>query len=95
MSIPRVSQVLAAALSLTVVGVLTGSAIAAEVPTITKEDLRAKLGDPNLVVLDVRQGRDWKTSDVKIKGAVRENPGDIAGWAGKYPKNKTLVLYCA
>lgn len=88
-------RLLLAAFALAASAALTVAAIAAEVPTITKEELRAKLGDPNLVVLDVRQGRGWKTSNVKIKGAIRENPGDIAGWAGKYPKNKTLVLYCA
>lgn len=92
---PRVSQVLVAALSLTVVGVLTAAAVAGEVPTMTKEELRGKLGDSNLVVVDVRTGRDWRASDVKIKGAVRESPGDVAAWAGKYPKAKTLVLYCA
>jgi rhodanese-related sulfurtransferase len=92
---PSVLQVLVVAFGVAVIGLLTGSAIAAEVPTITKEELRAKLGDPNVVVVDVRQPRDWKASDVKIKGAIRENPGDIAGWADRYPKDKTLVLYCA
>lgn len=95
MSIPRVSHVLVGALSLAIVGGLIGPAIAAEVPTITKEELRAKLGDPSVVVVDVRQPSHWRASDVKIKGAVRENPGDTADWAGKYPKHKTLVLYCA
>jgi rhodanese-related sulfurtransferase len=82
-------------LGLALVCILTDSSIAADAPTITKEELRAKLGDPNLIVLDVRQPRDWKTSDAKIKGAIREEPGDAAVWAGKYPKDKTLVLYCA
>jgi len=91
----RALQVLAAALGLTVVSVLTGWANAGEAPTMTMEELRARLGDPNVVVVDVRQPRDFKSSDSKIKGAIRENPGNAAVWAGKYPKDKTLVLYCA
>ena len=70
-------------------------AIAAEVPRMTKEELKTKLNDPGLVIVDVRVGKDWKGSEFKIKGAVRENPGDFSSWAGKYPKDKTLVLYCA
>lgn len=68
---------------------------AAEVSRITKEELRARLGDPDLVILDVRRATDWSTGDVKIQGAVRADPGDVAAWADKYPKEKTLVLYCA
>ena len=62
---------------------------------MTKEELRAMLGSPNLVVIDVRYGKDWTDSDLKIKGAVREDPGAIDSWANKYPKDKTLVFYCA
>ena len=53
------------------------------------------LGNPDLIILDVRSGMDWTDSDLKIKGAIREEPDDIKSWANKYPKNKTLVLYCA
>ncbi len=88
-------RLLAAAFALAASAALTVAAVAATVPTMTKEELRAKLGDPNVVVVDVRQRRDWTGSDVKIKGAVRGNPGDVAAWAGNYPKDKTLVLYCA
>jgi rhodanese-related sulfurtransferase len=47
------------------------------------------------MILDVRTGGDWKSSEFKIKGAVRANPYDFDKWAEVYPKNKTLVLYCA
>jgi rhodanese-related sulfurtransferase len=62
---------------------------------MTKEELKAKLGDPNFIVVDVRFGADWTGSDLKIKGAVREDPGAVESWANKYPKDKTLVFYCA
>lgn len=66
-----------------------------EVPRITKQSLRAVMGQPNVVIIDVRLGRDWTESDSKIKGAVREDPQSIPSWAGKYSKDKTLVFYCA
>lgn len=62
---------------------------------MTKEQLKGKLGDPGLAILDVRSGRDWNAGVEKIPGAVREDPGAFDQWATKYPKEKTLVLYCA
>jgi rhodanese-related sulfurtransferase len=72
-----------------------GIARAEDAPMITVEKLSSFLGKPDLVILDVRTPYDWKKSDVKIKGAVREDPMKFGAWIGKYPKEKTLVLYCA
>jgi rhodanese-related sulfurtransferase len=78
------------------VAVLLAAGIAvAGTPTITHEELKAKLGDPDLIIVDVRRAGHWEASDRKIAGAVREDPKDVEGWAGKYAKDKTLVLYCA
>lgn len=73
---------------------LTG-AFAAEAPRIEKDDLKSKLGDPAVVIIDVRSYTDWLLGGDKVKGAVRENYRDFDGWQAKYPKDKTLVLYCA
>lgn len=62
---------------------------------MTKEALKSELDNPNIVVLDVRTGRDWKSSEFKIKGAVRANPGSFDSWSNNFDKNKQLVLYCA
>jgi hypothetical protein len=70
-------------------------AMAQEVPRITKEELKEMLGSPDLVIIDDRTGRDWNASEFKIKGAVREDSAKADEWAGKYPKDKTLVFYCA
>ena len=68
----------------------------AKTPRITKEELKVLLGNPEVIILDVRVADDWKKSDSKIKGAVREDPEqDYRTWASKYPKDKTLVFYCA
>jgi rhodanese-related sulfurtransferase len=65
-----------------------------DVPRMTMDELKAMLGNPDLVIIDVRLERDWNKSDSKIKGAVREEPVHIESWANKYPKDKILVLYC-
>ena len=62
---------------------------------MSKEELKGLLGSDDLIILDVRTGSDWKSSEFKIKGAVREEPGAVDKWAGKYDKGKTIVLYCA
>jgi hypothetical protein len=64
-------------------------------PRMTIDELKARLGGADLVVIDVRAERDWKESDLKIAGAVREDPTAPDKWAGKYPVAKTVVLYCA
>ena len=69
--------------------------LAAEAPRMEKEQLKAQLGNPDVVVIDVRAFTDWVMTKEKIKGAVRENPRDVEDWRGKYPKDKTIVLYCA
>jgi len=66
-----------------------------DVPRMTKEELKANLGNPNLIIIDVRLGKDWTSRDLKIKGAIREDPEAVDSWAKKYPKDKTIVLYCA
>lgn len=76
--------------------VLTGTGVAnsGEVPRISKEKLKAWLGNSDLVILDVMREEDWRLSERKIKGAKREEAPKVESWAHKYNKDKTLVLYC-
>ena len=67
----------------------------ADVPKITKEDLKAILGTPDVIIVDVRTNAGWNESKLKIKGAVREDPTQATLWTAKYPKEKTLVFYCS
>ena len=62
---------------------------------MTKEELQKILTNADTYVLDVRTGRDWKSSEFKIQGAHRTNPSDFDAWSSKFPKSGTLVLYCA
>lgn len=72
-----------------------GSAFADTVPTMTKEELKEKLESPDLVVIDVRVGKDWTASEFKIKNAVREDHENTDAWLSKYGKDKTFIFYCA
>ena len=66
-----------------------------DAPRMTKDELKARLGNLDLLIIDARYGKDWTDSDLKIKGAIREDPKAFDSWASKYPKDKTLVFYCA
>jgi len=83
------------ALGLAVMLAGAGIARAGDVPRMSMDELKAQLEKPGVTVLDVRIISDWKSSDMKIQGAVREDPADSKSWIDKYPKDKTLVLYCA
>ena len=77
-------------------GCLQNLALDAKVPRMTKEELKSLLGNPDVIVVDVRIAAEWKRADLKIQGAVREDPEkDYKTRASKYPKDKTLVFYCS
>ncbi len=73
---------------------VVGMATEVDVPRISKETLKSELGNPRLVVIDVRTMGDWQSSQWKIQGAVREDPGDVETWQNKYAKDSKIVLYC-
>jgi hypothetical protein len=81
------------------VSVLIGMTMEAEsadtVPRMTQQEAKSLLGNPDVIFIDVRAPKDWDASSSKIRGAIREDPSNISGWAEKYPKEKTLLLYCA
>ncbi|MCP3888549.1 MAG: hypothetical protein GY702_06705 [Desulfobulbaceae bacterium] len=68
--------------------------IAGSVSKMNKEELKTLLGSDDLVVLDVRTGRDWSTSEFKIQSAVRADGRDLSV-ANNYTIDHTFVLYCA
>jgi rhodanese-related sulfurtransferase len=84
------------ALIATVLFAVSAFAAGAEsVPRMSTDELKSRLGEPGLVVLDSRSGRDWDSSAAKILGAVRGDPANVEHWAGNYDRGKTLVVYCA
>jgi hypothetical protein len=69
------------------------SAASIEVPRISVEQTKQMLGSPEVVIIDVRTAKTWWRSRTKILSAVREEIGSEKKWAGKYPKDKTLIFY--
>ena len=89
-----------AALALITIGLAAGAALAdtaltpANVQKISIDALKAQLGNPDWIILDVRTAHDWDDSKTKIKGAIRADFHNPAPWIDKYPKDKTIVFYC-
>jgi hypothetical protein len=87
----KICMVLALGLSMGCVSAQT--AISKDVSKITKAELTSMMGSPDVIILDVRPEQQWKSSELKIRGAVYENPNKVGSWAENYPKDKTLILY--
>ncbi len=61
------------------------------VPELGIDQVSPLLGKPEVVILDLRTGK----IDAKIPGSIREDPNrSLDAWAEKFPKEKTLILYC-
>jgi hypothetical protein len=61
-----------------------------DIRRISKEEAQKLIGKPDVAIIE----KNWKKSDMKISGAVREHPNELGSWVGKYPKDHTLILYC-
>jgi hypothetical protein len=60
---------------------------------IDKVALNDSLDSKKVIIIDVREGRDWKSSKYKIKGAIRLEPNDPKVSDVPLPKDKTLIFY--
>lgn len=60
---------------------------------ITKEELKELLNSDKVVILDVRETKDWQSSDYKIENAVRIDPHSTKLADLPFSKDITLVLY--
>jgi rhodanese-related sulfurtransferase len=74
---------------------LAGPALGQEVRYVDRDTLKSWLGRPQVLVLDVRQPGAWEHSDQKIRGALREDPNEVAKWGPGLPKNNRIVVYCS
>ena len=89
----RLSKVLTVLLALAFMALFAKAGVADEVSSITKEELRAILGNPDVIILDVRSEKQWTTSPKKILGAVYEDHTAVTSWSHNYLKDKTIVTY--
>lgn len=68
---------------------------AADYGMMSKEELKNDMENGEVIILDVRSGNDWSSSEFKIKGAHRADPKQFKSWVSNYPKDKKIILYCA
>ncbi len=76
---------------------LAGSAPGQGARYVDRDTLKSWLGDPGVMILDVRLPGDWESSDRKIKGAMHmdPDPSEVEKWGQNLPKDKKIVVYCA
>ena len=72
---------------------LSLSAGASEVSIISSIQLKRILDNPEIIIIDVRSSGDWRSSNIKIKGAVRKIPKNFDSWAHDFPTDRKLILY--
>lgn len=65
----------------------------AEAPRMSKEELKERLDDQEVLIIDVRRHKE--ESETKIKNAHLEDPDRVDAWMNTYPQDKTIVLYCS
>ena len=80
---------------LILMGLLSSVAFSREPPRISKEELKTMLGNPNVIILDVRIDDEWEASGKKIQGATWKDAEKIGLWLNQYPQDKILVFYCS
>jgi rhodanese-related sulfurtransferase len=96
MKASTIALVLGTTLLLVIAGCASLSGMSTqEIARIEPETLSRNLDQPDLIVIDVRLPSDWEAGQGKIKGSLRESTEKVLNWAPKYPKDKTIVLYCA
>ena len=71
----------------------TDASSSGDIPFISIEELKDKLGVPSVVILDVRIPKHIATSRFKVKGAVWVNPKEIDQWIHLFSRDSTYVLY--
>ena len=66
-----------------------------DVQRITVQELKAKMDKgEGLVVVDVRTGKDYEGSKIKIKGAVRIPIVQLEERYRELPMDKEIITYC-
>lgn len=60
---------------------------------VDQDTVKSWLGDPQVLIIDVRTRKSWEQSEKKIKGAVRQDPKKVENWAASLPTDKKIVLY--
>jgi len=65
------------------------------VPRITVQELKAKMDKgEDVVILDVRAGREYKDSKIRIRGDIRIPIVQLEARSNELPRDKEIITYC-
>lgn len=62
--------------------------------TISPQELKTRLSDGDVVVVDVRRDADYDADPHALPGAVRGRPEEVAQWSASLPPDQEVVVYC-
>lgn len=62
--------------------------------TINPQELKSKLGNKDVTVIDVRRKEDYAADNSAIPGSTWFDPANIDNWCSTLPTDKEVVLYC-
>ncbi len=62
--------------------------------SITPAELKDKLSQGSVCLLDVRRRADFEQSPETIAGAVWHDPENVQEWSKELAKEQELVVYC-
>lgn len=66
-----------------------------DIPRITAFELKdAMARGEKLFILDLRVGKSYDNSHLRIKGDIRVQYEKLAAWATTLPKDSSIVTYC-
>jgi rhodanese-related sulfurtransferase len=65
-----------------------------KIRSVSPEELNTMFDRPDVVVLDVREKKDWEASEEMIESAVAESPEQPEKWLYRYSPACSFVLYC-
>ncbi len=71
--------------------VLLMAAVSGATEELTKDELKALLGSPDVAIVDVRSDCSLR----RIPGALCESPVEVQKWAPKFSRDQLIVVYCA
>ncbi len=95
MTLLKKTGILTLFFSVAIISFFSSIVLSSDIKKINKEELMKMMSNEDVSIIDVRRGKDWSSSEFKIKKAVRVDPSKFSEWANSFPKDKTLVLYCA
>jgi rhodanese-related sulfurtransferase len=62
--------------------------------SITPTELKDRLSQKKVCLLDVRRKADFEKSPYTLEGAVWQDPENVQEWSKTLPRDQELIVYC-